>query len=257
MKHAVKYLLSMLGLAISKKSTMDELLTRKSDFFVRVDIEFALAFNDVFGSDLFELMQKSKSQIRQDLFVLSELNFKYEGFFVEFGATDGVSLSNTYLLEKEYNFDGILGEPNPKQWKNLKKDRNVKFEEKCVWSKSGEKLSFIGSGDLSTIYEFADTDSYAINRRNRSRFEVDTISLTDMLEKHHAPSLIDYLSIDTEGSEYEILRAHDFEKFKFKIITVEHNYTKRRNDIFELLTANGYIRKHTKLSHFDDWYVLP
>ena len=77
-----------------------------------------------------------------------------------------------------------------------------------------------------------------------------------MLEKHDAPSLIDYLSIDTEGSEYEILRAHDFEKFKFKIITVEHNYSNRRNNIFELLTANGYTRKHTKLSYFDDWYVL-
>jgi len=257
MKNTVKHILSMLDLAILKKSTMDELLARKSEFFVRVDIEFALAFNEIFGGNLLEFMQKSKSQFRQDLFVLSELDFKYEGFFVEFGATDGVSLSNTYLLEKEYNFKGILSEPNPKQWKNLKMHRNAKFEEKCIWSKSGEKLSFVDCGDLSTVSDFADKDLHAINRRNKNRFEVETISLTDMLKKHDAPSFIDYLSIDTEGSEYEILSAHDFEKFKFKIITVEHNYNKQRNNIFELLTANGYIRKHTELSHFDDWYVLP
>jgi FkbM family methyltransferase len=256
MKDSIKYLFSMLGLAVTKKSTMDELLTRKTDFFVRADIEFALTFNEVFGDKLLDLMQKSKSQIRQDLFVISELNFKSNGYFVEFGAADGVHLSNTYLLEKEFNFDGILAEPNPSQWKDLRVHRNVKFEDKCVWSKSGDKLRFVDSGDLSTVSNFSDSDMHAEIRKAGKRFEVDTISLTDMLEKHDAPSIIDYLSIDTEGSEYEILSAHNFDRFKFKVITVEHNYTKQRESIFDLLTANGYRRKHPELSHFDDWYVL-
>ena len=95
MKRTIKNLLSVFNLAITKKSTLDELEERKSDFFVRVDVEFAIAFSKRFENNLLDLMEKSKSQIRQDLFVLSELNFKSEGFFVEFGATNGVSLSNT------------------------------------------------------------------------------------------------------------------------------------------------------------------
>ena len=80
-------------------------------------------------------------------------------------------------------------------------------------------------------------------------------SLEDMLDKHGAPSKIDYLSIDTEGSEFDILKDFDFEKYDIKIITCEHNFTKSRKDIFSLLTSNGYQRKLTGASKFDDWYV--
>ena len=85
---------------------------------------------------------------------------------------------------------------------------------------------------------------------------VDTISLTDMLEKHKAPYLIDYLSIDTEGSEFDILASHDFSKYTFKVITVEHNYQPQRDLIHELLTKHGYVRKFEDISLQDDWYVL-
>jgi hypothetical protein len=63
------------------------------------------------------------------------------------------------------------------------------------------------------------------------------------------------LSVDTEGSEYEILKTFDFNKFSFGIITVEHNYTLQRELIFELLTNNGYKRKYENVSEFEDWYV--
>ena len=67
--------------------------------------------------------------------------------------------------------------------------------------------------------------------------------------------MIDYLSIDTEGSEFEILNSFDFSKFKFRIITCEHNYTPMREKIFELLTKNGYTRVFKEISFNDDWYV--
>jgi hypothetical protein len=79
--------------------------------------------------------------------------------------------------------------------------------------------------------------------------------LNDLLIKHRAPKYIDYLSIDTEGSEYEILEAFNFNEFSFGIITVEHNYTPQRDMIFALLTGHGYIRKYENISAFDDWYV--
>ena len=86
-------------------------------------------------------------------------------------------------------------------------------------------------------------------------FNVKTISLYDLLEKYNAPKYIDYLSIDTEGSEYEILKNFDFEKYVFKIITCEHNHTDMREKIYTLLTNNGYVRKYENLSQWDDWYV--
>lgn len=184
------------------------------------------------------------------------LEFKKNGFFVEFGASDGVHYSNTYLLEKEFNFRGILAEPNPKQLKNIRSVRQADIEEKCVWSESGKKFKFRDCGDLSTLEEFVDSDLHSLTRSKSKFLTVETISLTDLLKKHNAPKLIDYLSIDTEGSEYEILKAHDFNTYKFKIITVEHNYSKQREEIFELLSGFGYRRVYRDISHFDDWYIL-
>ncbi len=68
--------------------------------------------------------------------------------------------------------------------------------------------------------------------------------------------MIDYLSIDTEGSDFEILKNFDFNSFKFRVITCEHNLNKNREKIYKLLTENGYKRKFTEISKFEDWYVL-
>ena len=69
------------------------------------------------------------------------------------------------------------------------------------------------------------------------------------------PKKIDYMSIDTEGSEFEILNSFDFNEYDIKVITCEHNYTEMREKIYALLSKNGYIRKHSEYSMFDDWYV--
>ena len=87
-------------------------------------------------------------------------------------------------------------------------------------------------------------------------YEVKTISLIDMLRKHHAPRHIDYLSIDTEGSEYEILKTFDFRAYTFSVITCEHNFTANRDKIRRLLCENGYVNVLTNISSFDDWFVL-
>jgi FkbM family methyltransferase len=202
-------------------------------------------------------LKLSKSQIRQDLFVLSELDFKKNGYFVEFGATNGVDLSNTYLLEKEFHWEGILAEPAKCWHADLLKNRKCNIEFDCVWSESGKKLEFIEveTAELSKINHIEYTDANTKNREQNTKYFVDTISLIDLLDKHNAPRKIDYLSIDTEGSEFEILSNFDFEKYSINIITCEHNYTDQREKIFDLLTSKGYQRKYTDLSRYDDWYV--
>jgi hypothetical protein len=76
-----------------------------------------------------------------------------------------------------------------------------------------------------------------------------------MHKKYNAPKSVDYLSIDTEGSEYEILSAFDFRAYDIQIITCEHNFTPMREKLFKLLTEQGYQRKFTQFSRWDDWYV--
>ena len=198
----------------------------------------------------------SKAQLYQDVVVLLATNFKKNGYFVEFGATNGIDLSNTYLLEKKYGWKGILAEPAKIWHDDLSKNRNVHIEFSCVWKASNEIVTFnmVENAELSTISEFNDRDFHSEARKNGSSYDVETISLEDLLKKHDSPKQIDYLSIDTEGSEFEILNNFDFNKYDISIITCEHNFTRDREDIFRLLTANGYTRRFTGLSKWDDWY---
>jgi hypothetical protein len=79
--------------------------------------------------------------------------------------------------------------------------------------------------------------------------------LNDLLRKYNSPKHIDYLSIDTEGSEFEILKALDFNEFSFGVITVEHNFTDSRDNLYDLLSSNGYKRVFEEISGVDDWYI--
>ena len=110
--------------------------------------------------------------------------------------------------------------------------------------------------ELSTIVSFGTDDHHARTRKNGVTYSVPTISLNDLLRKHNAPTEIDYLSIDTEGSELSILEAFPFDKWKIGIITVEHNYLDSRREVQALLESNGYKRHFEGISRWDDWYVL-
>jgi FkbM family methyltransferase len=203
------------------------------------------------------LINKSKSQLRQDLFVLAELDFKKNGYFVEFGATNGIDLSNTYLLEKNFGWRGILAEPAKCWHRALRENRRSSIEINCVWRDSTSVLNFneVEIAELSTITSYRKADMHASRRKIGHSYSVNTISLNDLLDKYSAPDEIDYLSIDTEGSEFEILSNLDFGRYQFKIITCEHNFTPIREKILELLTQHGYVRKYSGFSKWDDWYT--
>jgi hypothetical protein len=76
-----------------------------------------------------------------------------------------------------------------------------------------------------------------------------------MLERHSAPREIDYLSIDTEGSELAILEAFDFDRYVIRCITCEHNFRPDRQRTQDLLESKGYVRAFGEVSLFEDWYV--
>lgn len=204
------------------------------------------------------------SQLYQDMFAEFIVGNSFEKTFLEFGATDGLNLSNTYSLEKFSNWSGVLAEPDTQWHNNLKLNRpNTKIIHDCVWKKSSETLDFISSaqGELSTIesFKYSDQDSMPANSKNRNqiakKIQVKTISLNDLINIEFNSSSPSYISIDTEGSEYEILKSFDFDNFKPKVFTIEHNHSNLEKQIDELLEKNNFERIFRKLTAFDAWYV--
>lgn len=162
------------------------------------------------------------------------------------------------MLEKEFGWTGILSEPNRTFYRKVLANRSsCAVDNRCVWSATGDTVSFTETredGGLSTVTQFAQSDYY--HRNKTISYQVETVSLGDLLIQHKAPAEIDYLSIDTEGSELTILRALDFNRWRFNVITVEHNWVQSARDgIHTLLTSHGYTRVLTELSQYDDWYV--
>ena len=201
-------------------------------------------------------MDESHAQLFQDLLVLFLLDGKRYGYFVEFGAMDGITLSNTFLLENKYSWSGIAAEPARYWHQELRRNRACSLDLRCVWSKSGEMLQFIETpeAEFSTIDALSKSDFFAERRKEGKRYNVETVSLRDLLRAHDAPTSIDYLSIDTEGSEFAILDSFFPSHHEIRIITVEHNYT-NRSQIHNLLTSRGYEQVFKELSMWDGWYL--
>ena len=197
----------------------------------------------------------SFSQFNQDLEVLNFYKNKSDGFFIEIGASDGIHLSNTYLLEKDYNWKGICVEPVPEQFELLCKNRpNSLCSNNAVYNESNKNLIFdiACCSLLSGISDHIDCHKKTVDN-NKKQIIVTTISFNDLLEQFNAPLFIDYLSLDTEGSELEILKSVNLQKYIFGLIDVEHNYVEpRRTQIRELLCSNGY--EYIKVNACDDCY---
>lgn len=206
--------------------------------------------------DVVYIPKPTFSQINQDLAVLTYYNNKKNGYFVEIGASNGITLSNTYLLETTYNWKGICVEPIPKMFNELVINRpNSKCYNMAVYNMSNTMLNFdIANNNtlLSGISTHIDKHKNIVDD-NKKTIIVNTITINDMLDNASAPNIIEYLSLDTEGSEYEILKELNFNKYHFGLIDVEHNFIEpRRTNIRNLLTSHGYV--FLKENQFDDCY---
>ena len=233
-----------------RRDRLRQLKDRENAFY---DLEFIRAMDEDKCARCVQLLGASHSQIRQDIFALAELDFKRDGYFVEFGATNGVELNNTLMMEADFGWTGILAEPATGWQADLRKNRKAVIDTRVVWKESGEAVQFTETASAinSAISSFVKT-----SRKMRGKtYDVETVSLNDLLAQHEAPEVIDYISIDTEGSEFDILDAFDFDRWSFRVMTVEHNHEPQRQDVFNLLTGKGYSRVREAVSRFDDWYV--
>ena len=187
-------------------------------------------------------MIRSYSQIGQDIWVLEKLRYKTNGTFIDIGAYDGIQLSNTYSLESQFGWNGLCVEPNKDLYPKLVTNRpSSKHSSYAVHSYSGLELDFVPADLLSSLKDYIELDSHKEKRQQylTNLYQVNTISLNELCKQHNICT-IDYLSIDTEGSEYDILKTFDINLYCPKVITVEHNCNKFKDSISAYLIYFGY-----------------
>jgi FkbM family methyltransferase len=212
----------------------------------------------LFVRDLVSVASTSRTNAdqHQDLWVLHETKYKRGGFFVEFGAADGLRGSNTLVLERDFGWRGILAEPHPVWRADLVRNRMARIDHRCVFTTTGNRVKFAATKCpfISTIVDYTASDGHASSRAEHEIVEVETVLLNDLLTDHDAPRTIDYISIDTEGSELAILEAFDFERWDVKLFSIEHNLTEQEQAIDRLMLRKGYERRYAGYPVIDSWY---
>ena len=189
----------------------------------------------------------SKSQVFQDLFAYFFSNCKKRGTFIEIGGGNGVDLSNTYILEKTFKWTGVICEPDNRLHANILSKRKCFLETAPIANFSNKIFYFNDNGTYN---------SYTSSTYNSSAKKLKSLSLNNLIKKYKLTKNIDYISIDTEGNELDIIKSFNFNKYNVKIFTIEHNFKKNvRENIYKLLKKNNYQRVFKYISYMDDWYI--
>ena len=172
--------------------------------------------------------------------MLDYINFK-DGFFIECGANNGIDQSNTWYFEKHLNWKGILIEPLENEYKELiinRSKKNYFYNCALVGSKKIKSLKLIKKKLESKIIKNEESNSKVI--------DVNSQTLTSILEKIKLSKDIDFFSLDVMGFESEVLRGINFKKFKFKFILI----ATYNNNVLKYLHNKNY-KFVKKLTHHD------
>lgn len=182
-------------------------------------------------------------------FVFHFFENKKNLFFVDIGANDGVTWSNSLEIERKLDWQGLAIEPHPTMFKHLENNRKCKCLNVAVSNveKELEFFSIEGSWEANMLSGLLDNygerhkarvmEEYKRYNGSASVIKVQTQRLQNILDKNNITK-IDYLSIDTEGSEISILESIDFSKMDITLISAEANY--EREPLDSLLGQHGY-----------------
>jgi FkbM family methyltransferase len=195
----------------------------------------------------------------QDYFALwvwkNSTNISSEAIFVEVGANDPIVGSNTYSLEV-MGWNGLLIEPNPILSMRLEEKRLATVKQVACSQSEGTLSIYVPDGASGLAHVINDSETKMCGKGET--IDVRSVRLTDLLKQMEFPATIDYLSIDVEGHEVDVLNGIDLSCFQFQAVTIEHNYNGEAITYFDnYLGAFGYQRVFSRLSAFDAWYVHP
>jgi len=185
-----------------------------------------------------------KQRLRpQRYFSLNELDRKLEkyvdfdnGYYVELGANDGISQSNSLYFERHRGWRGVLVEPVLHNFMACRRNRSEKNSIYCAACVSFDyhedfvriAYSNLMTTPLSLVSDIANPREHAVLGRQFLRQEEEVVEfgaiakpLNSLLLEANAPAIIDFLSLDVEGAELEVLQGIDHQVFCFKYILVE------------------------------------
>lgn len=184
------------------------------------------------------------SQVGQDRFLFENFFYgKRDGVFVDVGAYDGEKFSNTLFFERFMGWHGLCIEPMPSAFAKLVARRKAICEQVCVADFVGEAEfteAAIDERMLSGLTQYFDprhVQRLQSVATSTVTHKVPVTTLSSLLDVHNLRH-VDYCSIDTEGSEFNILSGLDFDKFSISVFTIENNYDDER--LANLMAAKGY-----------------
>ncbi|MFN8256705.1 MAG: FkbM family methyltransferase [Bacteroidales bacterium] len=192
---------------------------------------------------------KYYSQYRQDEFLDKKIfRNKRNGYFIEIGAYDGITYSNSYFFEKYRNWKGLCVEPVNERFEKLDKLRTCDKICAAIDTEEGIKtfIKVDGFGEMLSGIKDTYTQEHYLRLQNDiknhggklAEINIKTITFNSLIEKYQVKR-IDLLCIDTEGNELRILKSIDFNKTLIDIILVENNY--KNKEIREFLVKNNFV----------------
>jgi hypothetical protein len=196
--------------------------------------------------------RKSHSYQGQDLFVIDILGGLRRGYFLDSGASNGRTGSNTWLLESAYGWTGVCVEPNNDSFRQLQANRACICLNCCLYNQDGPVEFLEAAGVYGGILDEYDPGHLRFTRKMLAGRWMDNVPPPTVSKRAHtirsvlrgagAPRTIDYWSLDTEGSELALLRSFPFDEYRLRVLTVEHNNGAVRAEIQSFLEARGYLR---------------
>lgn len=203
------------------------------------------------------------SQYGQDQLVIDLLNGKRNGFFFDIGASDGIKSSNTEMLERDFGWRGLCVDANTCFYEKLRRNRRCVCLNACLYDHVADLPFLEAAGTLGGLFEVFDREQLAYALKHNT-FTLDeagmpplvtkrTMTIASALEMANAPPVIDYWSLDTEGTELRLLQSFPFDRYTFNVLTVEHNNQPIRVELRRFLEARGFALVTTLF--IDDCYI--
>ncbi len=213
---------------------------------------------------LYNINYSSKNELYKQM--IKYLNYDH-GYYIELGAYDGIAQSNTYLLERKFKWKGLLIEPSPNKYFECISNRNADNHIVCAacvsfnYKEEFVKIKYSGfftapvnvETDLKDINAHAATGAQYLSKNEKVfEFGAKAVTLNQLLKEAGAPLIIDFLSLDVEGGEMEVLKGIDYSVYKFKYMLIEcRNFEKVNN----YLQSQGYVFKEQMSRH--DYLFIP
>jgi FkbM family methyltransferase len=201
-----------------------------------------------------------QSQLLQDLWVISQ-HGEGSGFFLDIGAGHPIHISNSWILQSQFAWEGVIFEPNPEfslLHKQIRSTEGVETLKFAVTPTKQDFMNYKNDGEFSGNPDNFPGDLHSERNKLRKKISTEKVQATTLREVLESKGItkVDYLSLDIEGGELEILKSFPFDYCDVHLITVEHNYRKDDIDaIDEFLSQKNFRRSLGSETEWDAFYV--